>query len=153
MAVCLHPEQIACPAAQEPAQVNCSTQLNCSTRLNKLNSTKSTNCFAVAQAGTHCKANFDKTGLTLTKGASANLASRLAISVLPQPVGPIIRMFLGTISSWHRMKNCPLMHTHAQCMQQRQHFTETEAQPNNYGPDRLHHKCITDGTAGTRAQE
>ena len=36
---------------------------------------------------------------TLTKGASASFASRLAISVLPQPVGPIMRMFLGTISS------------------------------------------------------
>ena len=36
---------------------------------------------------------------TFTKGASASLASRRAISVLPQPVGPIIRMFLGTTSS------------------------------------------------------
>lgn len=36
---------------------------------------------------------------TLTKGASANLARRLAISVFPQPVGPIMSMFLGTISS------------------------------------------------------
>ena len=36
---------------------------------------------------------------TLTKGASANLASRLAISVLPHPVGPIMSMFFGTISS------------------------------------------------------
>ena len=36
---------------------------------------------------------------TLTKGASASFASRLAISVFPQPVGPIMRMFLGTISS------------------------------------------------------
>ena len=35
---------------------------------------------------------------TLTKGARASRASRLAISVLPQPVGPIIRMFLGVIS-------------------------------------------------------
>src|SRR5215813_13672562 len=32
------------------------------------------------------------------KGASASLASRRAISVLPTPVGPIIRMFLGVIS-------------------------------------------------------
>jgi hypothetical protein len=31
------------------------------------------------------------------KGASESLAMRLAISVLPQPVGPIIRMFLGMI--------------------------------------------------------
>jgi len=36
---------------------------------------------------------------TLTKGASASLASLRATSVLPQPVGPIIRMFLGTISA------------------------------------------------------
>ena len=36
---------------------------------------------------------------TFTKGASASFASRLAISVLPQPVGPIMRIFLGTISS------------------------------------------------------
>mmetsp|Transcript_34225 Transcript_34225/g.87541 ORF Transcript_34225/g.87541 Transcript_34225/m.87541 type:complete len:356 (+) Transcript_34225:913-1980(+) len=45
---------------------------------------------------------------TLTKGASASLARRRAISVLPQPVGPIIRMFFGTTSwrrsSWSRMR-------------------------------------------------
>src|SRR5690606_35300340 len=35
------------------------------------------------------------------KGALASLASRRAISVLPTPVGPIIRIFLGTIS-WRR---------------------------------------------------
>jgi hypothetical protein len=34
---------------------------------------------------------------TLMKGASESLAILLAISVLPQPVGPIIRMFLGII--------------------------------------------------------
>src|SRR3954471_2023727 len=33
------------------------------------------------------------------KGASASLARRRAISVLPTPVGPIIRMFLGVISA------------------------------------------------------
>src|SRR5690606_20256825 len=32
------------------------------------------------------------------KGALASFAKRRAISVLPTPVGPIIRMFLGTIS-------------------------------------------------------
>src|SRR5204863_8431093 len=32
------------------------------------------------------------------KGASASLARRRAISVLPTPVGPIIRMFFGVIS-------------------------------------------------------
>mmetsp|Transcript_43986 Transcript_43986/g.84027 ORF Transcript_43986/g.84027 Transcript_43986/m.84027 type:complete len:320 (-) Transcript_43986:327-1286(-) len=37
---------------------------------------------------------------TLIKGASASLANLRAISVLPHPVGPIIRMFLGTISSF-----------------------------------------------------
>ena len=35
---------------------------------------------------------------TLTNGAPASVAKRRAISVLPTPVGPIIRMFLGTIS-------------------------------------------------------
>src|SRR3546814_18298536 len=33
------------------------------------------------------------------KGASASLARRREISVLPQPVGPIIRIFLGLTSS------------------------------------------------------
>jgi hypothetical protein len=33
------------------------------------------------------------------KGAFASLASRRAISVLPTPVGPIIRMFFGNTSS------------------------------------------------------
>ena len=37
---------------------------------------------------------------TLTKGASISFASLLAISVLPTPVGPIIRMFLGETSSF-----------------------------------------------------
>src|ERR1700756_458973 len=32
------------------------------------------------------------------KGAPASLARRRAISVLPTPVGPIMRMFLGVIS-------------------------------------------------------
>src|SRR5262245_59967296 len=32
------------------------------------------------------------------KGASASLDSRRAISVLPTPVGPIMRMFFGVIS-------------------------------------------------------
>jgi hypothetical protein len=36
---------------------------------------------------------------TLTNGASASFASRRLISVLPQPVGPIIRIFLGVTSS------------------------------------------------------
>mmetsp|Transcript_33674 Transcript_33674/g.82607 ORF Transcript_33674/g.82607 Transcript_33674/m.82607 type:complete len:264 (-) Transcript_33674:155-946(-) len=36
---------------------------------------------------------------TLMKGESVIFARRRAISVLPQPVGPIIRMFLGTMSS------------------------------------------------------
>src|SRR5262252_5786110 len=35
---------------------------------------------------------------TLMNGASASRASRRAISVLPTPVGPIMRMFLGVIS-------------------------------------------------------
>ena len=33
------------------------------------------------------------------KGALASFASRRAISVLPTPVGPIIRMFFGSTSS------------------------------------------------------
>ena len=37
--------------------------------------------------------------LALMNGAFASLASRRATSVLPTPVGPIIRMFLGMISS------------------------------------------------------
>ena len=41
----------------------------------------------------HCKLP------TLTNGASMSFASRRAISVLPHPVGPIISMFFGTISS------------------------------------------------------
>ncbi len=36
---------------------------------------------------------------TLTKGAYAILARRRAISVFPQPVGPIMSIFFGTISS------------------------------------------------------
>ena len=36
---------------------------------------------------------------TLIKGDWVNLASFLAISVLPHPVGPIIKIFLGIISS------------------------------------------------------
>jgi hypothetical protein len=36
---------------------------------------------------------------TLMNGAFAILASRRATSVLPTPVGPIIRMFFGMISS------------------------------------------------------
>jgi hypothetical protein len=35
---------------------------------------------------------------TLMKGAFARRARRRAISVLPTPVGPIMRMFLGVIS-------------------------------------------------------
>jgi hypothetical protein len=36
---------------------------------------------------------------TLTKGAPLSFASRLAISVLPTPVGPTMMMFFGEISS------------------------------------------------------
>ena len=36
---------------------------------------------------------------TLMNGAPASLASRREISVLPTPVGPIIRMFFGSTSS------------------------------------------------------
>ena len=40
--------------------------------------------------------NFDAS--TFTNGASTRRAIRRAISVLPTPVGPIIRMFFGVIS-------------------------------------------------------
>jgi hypothetical protein len=36
---------------------------------------------------------------TLTNGAFASFARRRAISVLPTPVGPIIRMFFGVTSA------------------------------------------------------
>ena len=36
---------------------------------------------------------------TLRNGAPASFASRREISVLPTPVGPIIRMFFGSTSS------------------------------------------------------
>src|SRR5690606_29938700 len=39
-------------------------------------------------------------------GALAIFASRRAISVLPTPVGPIIRMFFGVISSRSRSSSC-----------------------------------------------
>src|SRR6266513_2344446 len=40
------------------------------------------------------------------KGASASRARRRAISVLPTPVGPIIRMFLGVISCRRGSATC-----------------------------------------------
>src|SRR6476661_7600835 len=40
------------------------------------------------------------------KGASASFARRRAISVLPTPVGPIIRMFLGVISGRSFSSTC-----------------------------------------------
>jgi hypothetical protein len=43
---------------------------------------------------------------TLMNGASASLASRRAISVLPTPVGPIIRMFFGVISPRSAPSTC-----------------------------------------------
>src|SRR5437868_1273342 len=39
-------------------------------------------------------------------GAAASLASRRAISVLPTPVGPIIRMFFGNTSSRKEPVSC-----------------------------------------------
>ena len=46
----------------------------------------------------------------LRKGDFANLARRLAISVLPTPVGPIIIIFLGAISSRSGSGTCCLLH-------------------------------------------
>ena len=43
---------------------------------------------------------------TLRNGALARRASRREISVLPQPVGPIIRMFLGSTSSRRSPVSC-----------------------------------------------
>jgi len=40
------------------------------------------------------------------KGAWANFAKRRAISVLPTPVGPIIRIFFGKTSSRSGFSNC-----------------------------------------------
>ena len=40
------------------------------------------------------------------KGAPASFASRRAISVLPTPVGPIIRMFFGSTSSRREPVSC-----------------------------------------------
>ena len=42
----------------------------------------------------------------LMNGALASFASRRAISVLPTPVGPIIRMFLGVISARSASSTC-----------------------------------------------
>src|ERR1700712_2537567 len=43
---------------------------------------------------------------TLMKGAPASFASRRAISVLPTPVGPIIRIFFGSTSSRREPVSC-----------------------------------------------
>src|SRR6185369_4822589 len=43
---------------------------------------------------------------TFKNGASASLAKRRAISVLPQPVGPIMRMFFGSTSSRIASSSC-----------------------------------------------
>jgi hypothetical protein len=43
---------------------------------------------------------------TLTNGALASVASRRAISVLPTPVGPIIRMFFGITSLRSSSSSC-----------------------------------------------
>src|SRR5690606_17291977 len=40
------------------------------------------------------------------KGASASFATRRAISVLPTPVGPIMRIFFGVISSRSGLPTC-----------------------------------------------
>src|SRR5882757_10250612 len=42
------------------------------------------------------------------KGAPASFASRRAISVLPTPVGPIIRIFFGSTSSRNEPVSCSL---------------------------------------------
>ena len=47
---------------------------------------------------------------TLINGASANLDNLLEISVLPTPVGPIIKMFFGKTSSRISSGNSCLLH-------------------------------------------
>jgi hypothetical protein len=52
-------------------------------------------------------ADFGELGrLDLDEGGIGSLASRRLISVLPQPVGPIIRMFLGVTSSRSSAPSC-----------------------------------------------
>ena len=43
---------------------------------------------------------------TLTKGAPESFARRRATSVLPTPVGPIIKMFFGMTSSLRLLSSC-----------------------------------------------
>ena len=47
---------------------------------------------------------------TFTNGASANFESLLEISVLPTPVGPIIKIFFGRTSSFMSSSNACLLH-------------------------------------------
>ena len=47
---------------------------------------------------------------TFTKGASASLDNLLEISVFPTPVGPIIRIFLGSTSSFISPLRACLLH-------------------------------------------
>ena len=47
---------------------------------------------------------------TLMKGAEASFASRRAISVLPTPVGPIMRIFFGEISALRSSSSCNRRH-------------------------------------------
>ncbi len=49
---------------------------------------------------------FTEVGSILRKGAPASFARRRDISVLPTPVGPIMRMFLGSTSSRMSPVNC-----------------------------------------------
>jgi hypothetical protein len=52
--------------------------------------------------------NFDAS--TLMKGACASFARRREISVFPTPVGPIMMMFLGAISSRNGSGTCMRRH-------------------------------------------
>ena len=47
---------------------------------------------------------------TLTNGASANFDNRLDISVLPTPVGPIIKIFFGSTSFFISPLSACLLH-------------------------------------------
>jgi hypothetical protein len=73
------------------------------------NSTRSRTIDSTSRPTYPTSVNFDAS--TLMNGDCASRARRRAISVLPTPVGPIIRMFFGTTSSassgasfWRRMR-------------------------------------------------
>ncbi len=69
-------------------------------------STRSRTILSTSRPTYPTSVNFEAS--TLTKGASAIFASLRAISVLPTPVAPIMRMLFGTISFWISDLTCIL---------------------------------------------